>query len=138
MLVFGYVCMTFLTVELKPNTDQPVLVVSTVFTGSAPEEVEGEITTPFEDAINGVSNMQYTQSFSAYGQSFVVIFYNPGTNLDLAAAEVQRNLAKVNTLPSQVQKPQIIKASDRVSLPIYQFPADRRRGLGDHFDMGKL
>ncbi len=121
VLVFGYVCMTFLTVELKPNTDQPILVVSTVFTGSAPEEVEGEITTPFEDAISGVSNMQYTQSFSSYGQSFVVIFYNPGTNLDLAAAEVQRNLAKVNTLPSQVQMPQIIKATDRVSLPIYQF-----------------
>ena len=65
--------------------------------------------------------MLYTQSFSAYGQSFVVIFYNPGTNLDLAAAEVQRNIARVTDLPSQVQRPQILKATDRVSLPIYQF-----------------
>ncbi|MDR3604010.1 MAG: efflux RND transporter permease subunit, partial [Syntrophaceae bacterium] len=121
VLVFGYVCLTFLTVELKPDTEQPTLVVATTFPGAAPEEVEGEITTRFEEAISGVSNMLYTQSFSAYGQSFVVIFYSPGTNLDLAAAEVQRNIARVTDLPSQVQRPQILKATDRVSLPIYQF-----------------
>ncbi|MGC8603121.1 MAG: efflux RND transporter permease subunit, partial [Desulfomonilaceae bacterium] len=121
VFVFGYVCSTFLIVELKPNTDIPTLVVSTVFTGAAPEETEGEITIPFEQAISGVSNMLYTQSFSTYGQCFLVIFYAPGTNLDLAAAELQRNISKVTNFPSQAQKPQIFKATDRVSLPIYQF-----------------
>ena len=47
VLVFGYVCLTFLTVELKPDTEQPTLVVATTFPGAAPEEVEGEITTRF-------------------------------------------------------------------------------------------
>ncbi|MBI5248659.1 MAG: efflux RND transporter permease subunit [Desulfomonile tiedjei] len=121
VLVLGYVCMTFLVVELKPDTEQPVLVVSTRFPGAAPEEVEGEITTRFEDNISGVSNLLYTQSFSPYGQSFVVMFFKPGTNLDLAAAELQRNLDRVTDLPSAVQKPQIFKASERVNLPVYQF-----------------
>ncbi len=121
VIVFGYVCSTFLSVELKPDTQQPTLVVSTTWTGAAPEEVEGEITTPFEDAVAGVSNMLWTQSFSSYGQSFVVLFYKPGTNLDLAASEVERNLEKVTTLPSTVQQPLILKATDKVSLPIYQF-----------------
>ncbi|MBI4962678.1 MAG: efflux RND transporter permease subunit [Desulfomonile tiedjei] len=121
VLVFGYVSLTFLVVELKPETEQPVLVVSTRFPGAAPEEVEGEVTNRFEENISGVSNMLYTLSFSPYGQSFVVIFYKPGTNLDLAAAELQRNLDRVTDLPNEVQKSQIFKASDRVSLPVYQF-----------------
>jgi hydrophobic/amphiphilic exporter-1 (mainly G- bacteria), HAE1 family len=60
VLVFGYVSLTFLTVELKPDTEEPILVVSTTFPGAAPEEVEGEVTQRFEEAISGVSNMLYT------------------------------------------------------------------------------
>ena len=107
--------------ELKPDTEYPILVVTTTFPGAAPEEVEGEVTTRFEEAISGVSNMQYMTSLSLYGQSQLTVFYKPGTNLDLAASELQRNLNRVTTLPSTVQKPQITKASDQVSLPVYQF-----------------
>ncbi len=121
VLVFGYVSLTFLTVELKPDTEYPILVVTTTFPGAAPEEVEGEVTTRFEEAISGVSNMQYMTSLSLYGQSQLTVFYKPGTILDLAASELQRNLNRVTTLPSTVQKPQITKASDQVSLPVYQF-----------------
>jgi HAE1 family hydrophobic/amphiphilic exporter-1 len=121
VIVFGYVCLTFLVVELKPDTEQPVLVVSTRFPGAAPEEVEGEVTNRFEDNISGVSNALYNLSFSPYGNSFIVIFYRPGTNLDLAAAELQRNLDRVSDLPRLVEKPQIFKASERVNLPVYQF-----------------
>jgi HAE1 family hydrophobic/amphiphilic exporter-1 len=121
VMVFGYVSLTFLTVELKPDTEEPILVVTTTFPGAAPEEVEGEVTTRFEEAISGVSNMLHTQSLSSYGQSQVTVFYKPGTNLDLAASELQRNLNRVTDLPRTVQKPQITKASDQVSLPVYQF-----------------
>src|SRR5271157_1873892 len=121
VIVFGYVCSTFLVVELKPDTEQPVLIVTTQFPGAAPEEMEGEVTTRFEENISGVSNMLYTFGFSQSGQSFIMIFYKPGTNLDIAAAELQRNLDRVKDPPQKVQKPQIFKASDKVSLPVYQF-----------------
>ncbi len=121
VLVFGYVSLTFLTVELKPETEEPILLVLTTFPGAAPEEVEGEITTRFEESISGVSNMLYTQSLSTYGKSQVTVFYKPGTNLDLAASELQRNINRVKDLPRTVQKPQILKASDQVSLPVCQF-----------------
>ncbi len=67
VLVFGYVCLTFLTVELKPETEQPVLLVRTQFPGAAPEEIEGEVTNRFEEQISGVTNMVHTFSFSPYG-----------------------------------------------------------------------
>ncbi len=121
VIVFGYVSLTFLTVELKPDTEYPILVVTTTFPGAAPEEVEGEVSTRFEEDISGVSNMLYMTSLSSYGQSQLTVFYKPGTNLDLAASELQRNLNRVTNLPSTVQKPQITKASDQVSLPVYQF-----------------
>ncbi len=65
--------------------------------------------------------MVYTQSFSRHGESLIMIFFKPGTNLDIAASELQRNLDRVRDLPRAVETPQIFKASDRVSLPVYQF-----------------
>jgi len=121
VIVFGYICLNFLSIELKPETEQPILVIFTKFSGAAPEDVEGEVTIRFEEAISGVSNMLYTQSYSMIGQSIIVVFYRPGTNLDFAAAELQRNLDRVKDLPREVDKSQIFKASDRVSLPVYQF-----------------
>jgi hydrophobic/amphiphilic exporter-1 (mainly G- bacteria), HAE1 family len=121
VLVFGYVCVKFLSVELKPDTEQPILVVATTFSGAAPEDVEAEITTRFEEAISGVSHMLYTQSYSRLGQSLIIVTYKPGTNLDIAASELQRNLDRVKDLPRSVETPQIFKASDRVSLPVNQF-----------------
>jgi hydrophobic/amphiphilic exporter-1 (mainly G- bacteria), HAE1 family len=65
VIVFGYVSVTFLSVELKPDTERPILVINTTFSGAAPEEVEGEVTTRFEESISGVSNMLYTQSYTS-------------------------------------------------------------------------
>ncbi|MFH0824094.1 MAG: efflux RND transporter permease subunit, partial [Pseudomonadota bacterium] len=53
VFVFGYVCLNFLVVELKPDTERPQLVVHTKFPGAAPEEVEGEITNRYEENISG-------------------------------------------------------------------------------------
>ena len=78
VIVFGYVCLKFLSVELKPDTEQPILVVVTTFPGAAPEDVEGEITTRFEESISGVSNMLYTQSYSAWENLYYLYFINPG------------------------------------------------------------
>lgn len=121
VIVFGIACLSMLTVELKPTTDRPVLVVQTTWQGASPEEVEGQITNRYEQVINGVSNMLYTMSYSIFGNSTIIIFYAPGTNLDIAAAEVQRNLAGVQGLPRSVFPPQINKATDFVNLPVYQF-----------------
>ncbi len=121
VIVLGYVCLTFLVIELKPETEPPILVISTRFPGAAPEEVEGEVTTRFEEAISGVSGVRTTFGYAMYGQSFVVVFLNPETNLDIAAAELQRNLDRVGDLPQAVEKPEIFKASERVNLPVYQF-----------------
>lgn len=119
--VFGYLCLTFLPVELKPETEPPVVVISTSFPGAAAEEVEGEITTQFEEAISGVSNMRYSFGNAIYGRSFIICYFEHGTNLDLAAAEIQRHIDRVTGLPDGVEKPRIFKASERVNLPIYQF-----------------
>ncbi len=119
--VFGYVCVTSLDVELKPDTTPPLLAIITEFPGAAPEEVEGEVTNRYEQYISGVSNLIATFGYCYFGQSFIFTLYRPGTNLDLAAAEVERNLQRIDDLPDEVQKPQILKATDFVNFPVYQF-----------------
>lgn len=121
VILFGLVSYTFLNVELTPNIDYPILAVVTTFPGEAVQDVEGEVTDRYEDAIAGVSRKLWTMSFTQPGVSVIVVVYETGTNLELAAAELQRNLDKVVDLPSAVEKPLIAKASYFLNMPAYQF-----------------
>jgi len=121
VVVFGYVCLTFLEVELKPDTRMPVLAISTDFPGAAPEEVEGEVLTRFEQSISGVSNLVAPFGYAYFGQSFIFVLYRPGTNLDLAAPELQINIERVTDLPAEVEKSQILEATEFMDLPVSQF-----------------
>ncbi len=121
VVVFGYVCLGFIDVELKPDTQPAVLAVITDYPGALPQEVEGQVNNRFEQYISGVSNLMATFGYCYQGQSLIFMLYYSGTNLDLAAAELQRNLERVEYLPPEVERPQILKGTGLITLPLFQF-----------------
>src|SRR5690606_9975924 len=63
VLITGIYSYISLPRELNPNIDIAIVVVSTVFPGANPEEVETLITDPIEDAIAGVDGItNYTST----------------------------------------------------------------------------
>ena len=75
--------------------------------GADAETVEKAVTIPLEEAINGVEGMRYISSSSTNsGTSSIVITFQTGYDLDIAAVDVQNRVASVEgRLPGEVFQP---------------------------------
>ena len=55
LALFGY---SLLKYELLPDISIPWIVVSTVYPGASPNEVENSVTKPVEDALSGLEKVE--------------------------------------------------------------------------------
>ncbi|MBA4190467.1 MAG: AcrB/AcrD/AcrF family protein [Planctomycetaceae bacterium] len=94
-VVMGLASYSRLGVELFPNVDVPVVVVTTTLKGASVEEMESAITKPVEEAVNTVSGIDELRSTTREGVSSVVIGFKLEKNGDIAAQDVRD---KVSTL----------------------------------------
>ena len=60
MMVFlaGIVSYMNLDMNLMPEMDIPIVVVSTTYVGAGPEEIENLVTKPLEESLSTVSNVE--------------------------------------------------------------------------------
>src|SRR5689334_8017721 len=88
----GLASLRGLGVDRFPNVDLPVVTVTTVLPGAAPEDVETEITDKVEGAVNTISGIEELRSTSSEGVSQVFITFNLDKDNDVAAQEVRDHL----------------------------------------------
>ena len=98
-------------VQLTPNTDEPIVSVSTTWEGASPEEVEREIIDEQEDKLKGISNLRKMTSESSLGKGEITLEFYVGTNIDRALQEVSDKLRQVPEYPQDVDEP-VITAAD--------------------------
>lgn len=107
--VFGYFQLRY---ELLPKVAPPWVVVSIVYPGASPSEVENSVTKPVEDAVASVEKLSNIYGNSYEGLSVISLEYKYSANPDQAMQEVQR---KVNglllNLPKDIRTPVIQKFS---------------------------
>jgi hypothetical protein len=106
ILLAGAVVIPTLPIAQFPKIAPPVVTVTATWTGANAQAVESSVTTPLEEAINGVEGLRYITSTSTNaGISTITCTFNLGTNLDIAATDVQNAVATANALlPSAVQQ----------------------------------
>ena len=105
--IFGYVR---LGVDRFPKIDFPVVMVLTTLPGSAPEEVETEISDKIEAAINTVSGIDELRSISSEGVSQVIVSFVLEKDVNIAAQEVRDRVAAVlRNLPAGIEQPVVTK-----------------------------
>src|SRR5215203_6056702 len=92
-VVLGIASYGRLGVELFPNVDVPVVVVTTTLRGAGVEEMESSVTRPVEEAVNTVSGIDELRSTTREGLSTVVIGFKLEKNGDVAAQDVRDKLA---------------------------------------------
>ena len=75
------------------------------YTGANAQAVESAVTTPLEQAINGVEGMTYMQSSSTNsGVSTITVFFDIGRDPDLAAVDVQNRVNQaLGRMPTDVR-----------------------------------
>ncbi|WP_166840005.1 efflux RND transporter permease subunit [Rheinheimera pleomorphica] len=123
ILLFGLVAAGRLAVNLLPDLSYPSLTVRTEFVGAAPAEVEQLVSKPIEEAVGIVKGVRKVQSVSRSGRSDVVMEFEWGTDMDLAALEVREKL-DVLLLPLEIEKPLLLRFNPNLD-PIVRLALSR-------------
>ena len=93
-----------------PKIDFPNVTIVTVLPGSAPEEIETEITDKIEAAVNTISGIDELRSTSVEGVSQVIITFVIDKDVNLAAQEVRDHVSAIlGELPPGIEQPVITK-----------------------------
>ena len=120
-LVVGVVGTTMLVrmpVDLFPSINIPVVVVATFYNGMPPEQIESNITDPFERFFTLGSGIDHIESRSLTGVSLIRVYFQPGTNPDSAVSTISNlAMAQLRRLPPGTLPPVVLKF-DASSLPV--------------------
>ena len=102
----GYISMNSLSVEQYPSIAPPQVMVSTTYTGADANTIMKSVIQPLEESINGVPGMTYiTSKATSEGSVSISVFFEQGTDPDMAAVNVQNRVSKASALlPADVTK----------------------------------
>ncbi len=138
IVVLGLFAIPRLPIALLPSFQPPVVSVTINYGNVSPETMESTVTRPVENAVSRVSGIDYLQSDSYQGQSSVRAVFKYGTDINVAATDIQEQIARIATqLPNDpnLQQPQIVKA-DPNSLPVVRLSVtDPTQPLRDLYDL---
>jgi multidrug efflux pump subunit AcrB len=103
--IFGYYSYTNIPKEQFPEIVIPTFIVSTIYPGTAPADIENLITRPIEKNLKSINGVKNITSSSVENYSSIVVEYNTGINIDDARQKVKDAVDKTkkdlpNDLPS--------------------------------------
>ncbi|MDF2680212.1 MAG: multidrug transporter [Brevibacillus sp.] len=137
MLIFGFVSLPRLAIDLMPDLNFPVAVVVTSVDGGSPSEVEKLVTKPIENALGTVSDLDSISSVSVEGASQVILLFNWGTDLDQATLDMREKVDQVRgALPDSAHAPRVLRI-DPNSQPIIQFAVTGDQDVNKLKDMAE-
>lgn len=110
LIVFGLKSVLGAKLELMPTMDMPMLIISTVYPGASPEDINDLVTTEIEDGIGSLSGIDTVQSVSMENVSLVIIQYDYGKNIDDAYDDLKKKMDILESeLPDDCQSPMIVE-----------------------------
>jgi HAE1 family hydrophobic/amphiphilic exporter-1 len=116
--IVGTVTLARMPVDLFPPINIPVVVVATFYSGMPPQQIETNITNPFERFFTLASGVDHIESRSLTGISLIKIYFQPGTNADADLSTVSNlAMADLRRLPPGTLPPVVLKF-DASSLPV--------------------
>ncbi len=106
IVLAGALAIPRMPIAWYPDVAPPTVSVTAVYTGASAETVETAVTTPLEQAINGVEGMLYMSSSSTNsGVSSITVTFDVTRNPDLAAVDVQNRVNQaIGRLPAEVRQ----------------------------------
>lgn len=120
LLLFGGYSYFKLAKDLFPSIDVPYVLVTTVYPGAGPEEIESQVTEKIEEAVAAVSGLKTQTSTSLEGVSIVLGEFELDVDGNVAEADVRSQVDQVlNDLPDDAYKPTTAQM-DLSALPIAQ------------------
>ena len=132
LFLYGLAVLSSTRYDVFPEFAPPQVAVQTEAPGLTPEQVEMLVTTPIENAINGVTGVAVVRSQSIQGLSVVTTIFTEGTDVYRARQAVSERLGQVaRTLPVTVNAPVMTPLTSSTGTVLVIGLTSRTRSLMD-------
>jgi HAE1 family hydrophobic/amphiphilic exporter-1 len=119
VIVAGVACWLQLPIAALPTYDMPTIQVNAMLPGASPETMSTSVATPLEKQFSAIPGLLTTTSSNIQGESKITLEFDPGRNIDAAAADVQAALFRANrSLPAEMTSPPSYKKVNPADAPI--------------------
>ena len=117
ILLGGYSYIT-LPREAAPDITIPYIIVSTIYVGVSPQDMENLVTRPIEMELRGLENVKEITSTSGEGYSSIFIEFESGTDIDFALQRVKDRVDFAKSdLPTDAEDP-VVQEINLSNIPI--------------------
>ena len=119
IVLFGVFSIFRTPTDVFPSIKIPAIAVVWTYGGMLPEEFAGRIIYPFEQGVTStVEGIRRMETDSYYGRGIVKIYFQPGTNIGSAEADVVAiSQTVLQQLPEHIAAPMVMKL-DASSVPV--------------------
>ncbi|HOJ13587.1 MAG TPA: efflux RND transporter permease subunit [Deltaproteobacteria bacterium] len=112
VILMGTVSLLYMSTDMFPDVEPPVITVITTWPGANASDVETEVTDVIENQLNGVANLDSITSKSMDNISLIACKFEWESDLDVASNDIRDRLefAKKD-LPADIDPPMLFKFS---------------------------
>ncbi len=120
VIVMGIIFSGRLPLSLLPEVDYPHIRVVVNYPGVTPEVIEEQVTRVLERNLSATENLAELHGRASEGRSYIEMFFEVGTNIDLALQDAARQLERARAeLPPGTDPPRLMKM-DPSQQPIFE------------------
>jgi len=105
LVLSGMFALTKLKTQFFPSVEIPVIVVTVVWPGASPEDVEKSILKSLEPELRFTDGLSEFASYAREGVASIKMEFEAGTNMQSALSDVESSVNNVTTLPEQSERP---------------------------------
>ena len=137
IMLMGALAITKLPVAQYPSIAPPSVSITATYAGASAEILQDTVTAVIEQQMNGIDGLLYISSTSdSSGQSIITLYFEPGTDPDIAQVQVQNKLQLATpSLPQAVQQQGIVVAKATRNYLMF-FTLSSTNGTMDEFAVG--
>ncbi|MBI3090440.1 MAG: efflux RND transporter permease subunit [Candidatus Tectomicrobia bacterium] len=130
LTVWGIWSVTTIPIDALPDLSDVQVIIRTSYPGQAPQIVENQVTYPLATTMLSVSGAKTVRGFSFFGDSFVYVLFEDGTDLYWARSRVLEYLNQVQGRLPATAKPALGPDATGVGW-IYQYALIDKTGRHD-------
>lgn len=132
----GILSFAYIPISLMPEVDIPRITVQMANPGASATEIEQKMVTPMRYQLAQVAGLKEIETQSRMDAGTITLTFEPGSNMDLLFIDVNEKIDRaMNTMPKDMMRPKVIKAS-AMDIPAFYIDITKR-GAGND-DMAQL
>jgi Cu(I)/Ag(I) efflux system membrane protein CusA/SilA len=137
LLAAGLVALRSTPVDALPDLSDVQVIIRTPYPGQAPQIVENQVTYPLTTTMLSVPGARTVRGYSFFGDSFVYVIFEDGTDLYWARSRVLEYLNQVQSRLPETAKPALGPDATGVGW-VYEYALVDRTGRHDLSELRSL